>query len=322
MKLKKFISLIVPVLFIIPLACMPPHSCAEDSTVEEKDSPSIKTVALPSELKDDSGEFTVGIVTLSPPEEYVIAEETDTKKKRLFKKIGYENIKDKNLTMVREVMLETIEYRYRPVGSKSDFASEEFELVELEATKAVLKKDCMEKPQEPTIEERRPLIEETAQTLQEIVIEEEAEGKEPFAKRLVTNLFLKIETKELKENEWEVILPTTKDAAANFGSVLGIVIKKIGELLDPGIATKIYFKTSLGKAALGSGGLQIESLNSKLRSNFGINDGDLIKSVNTRRLSTIQDVVGIFSSLTGSPQTFVVQLVRDEEDITLTYYIR
>ena len=59
-----------------------------------------------------------------------------------------------------------------------------------------------------------------------------------------------------------------------------------------------------------------------MRRKSGIDEDDLIKTVNGKRLTTIQDVAGIFAAFTGAPQTVTVRLVRDDSEITHTYYIK
>jgi S1-C subfamily serine protease len=119
-----------------------------------------------------------------------------------------------------------------------------------------------------------------------------------------------------------VKLPTVLEAAANFGEVLGIVIAKIDELRDPERRSRLYLRSSLGRTELGPDGLVIESMNSRMRAKFGIEEDDIIKAVNGRTMRDIQDVAAAFSAFTGEPQTVTVMLVRDEEEFTLTYYIR
>lgn len=285
---------------------------AEDISEEGRTPPA--GLELPSTQPRD--EFTVGIITLSPPELYVIVEDKKAKKKRLYKKDAYRRIKNKDLKLLRAVWLDTIEYRYKPIYEKVELVWEEFEFVELKGKKAVLKREFIEKP-EKIIEQEEITIEEE---IEEIAEEEPKE--EISAKRLLAELFFKIESKKISDHEWEISLPTIMDAAANFATVLGIVTKKIDELLDPEKRSKIYFNTSLGKGALGPNGLLIKSLNSRLRAKCGIKDDDLIKTVNGKNLTAIQDIAVLFSSFAGSPQTLTVKLIRDDTDLTLTYYIK
>lgn len=265
-----------------------------------------------------SDEFTVGVITLSPPESYMVMEDPKTRTKRLYKKDDYDNIKGMDLKFLQSLLIDTIEYRYRPVQKKVKFVSEEFELVELKQKKAVLKRDYIEEPEE--------IMEEAAVEEEEEIIEkeiaEETAPKKPRAKRLMAEFFFKIETKKISDHEWEVSLPTLMGAAANFSDVLGVVAGKIEKVLEPEKETRIFFKTSLGKVSLGSDGLLIESLNSRLKSKCGLKDKDLIKSANGKNLIAIQDVAAVFSSFSSSPQTTTLKLVRDEDPLTFTYYIR
>jgi hypothetical protein len=272
------------------------------------------------ESTEGANEYTVGTITLSPPEAYIIVEDAKTKKKRLYKKDEYEKSENRDLIAVETIELDTIEYRYMPVEGGVEFISKEFELIEIKETTAVLKRDYAETPEMEEEIPEVPMIEETIELMEE-AMEEEAE-QEGIAKRLVAELFYKIESEKISDTEWEVNLPSLLGAADNFGRVLGIVTEKVAGLLEPEKTAKIYFKSSIGKGALGPDGLLIESLSAGLKSKCGIEDKDLIKTVNGKSLRTIQDVAALFSAFSASPQTVTVKLLRDESDLTLTYYIR
>ena len=129
------------------------------------------------------GEFTVGVITLSPPEDYIIVEEVKTKKKRLYKKAAYEEIEDENLKPLQTVTLDAIEYRYRPVQKKVEFVSEQFELFGLKDKKAILKRDYIDTPVEVIEETEAPQEIIEAQPVEEPPAEEPK--KEITAKRLI-----------------------------------------------------------------------------------------------------------------------------------------
>jgi hypothetical protein len=268
-----------------------------------------------------SDEFTVGVLSHSPPEKYVVVEEVETKTRRIYKKSTYDGMKKDGLNMIQAVSLEEIEYRYKPVSGAVKFVSDEFELVELKEKKAILKKAYIE--QREIIDKEEELLPEEGAVPDEVLEEmEEAEKKEPGARRLAASLFFKIKSKKLSDTEWEISLPTILDAAANFGEVLSVVVEKISKLIDSEVSTKVYLKSSLGRVELGPKGLLIESLNSRLRKKTGLKDDDIIKTVNGKNLTAIHDVTGLFSTFTGSPQTITVRFERDEEALTHTYYIR
>ena len=272
---------------------------------------------------EDDGVFTVGTITLSPPEDYVVVEDLKTGKKRLYKKSEYQKAKTEEAKPLQTISIEAIEYRYRPVKGGVKFISEGFELVELKGAKAVLKKDYIETPiDEGPLEELDEEPEEEIVEILEETEEEEKEDEEITAKRLLGSLFFKIESKKISDHEWEIGLPSTLNAAANFSNVLSIVMEKLDKLLEPEKSTKIYLKSSIGKGVLGPDGLLIEDFNSRLRVKCGIEEDDLIKMVNGRSITTIQDVASVFAGFSGEAQTVTVRLVRDEEELTLTYYIR
>ena len=271
-----------------------------------------------------SEEFTVGTITLSPPEQYVVVEEIKTKKQRLYSKADFEKKLEKEkqeFKLLQEILINTIEYRYKPISGKQKFISKDFELVELNQQKAILKKDYIEpaaaKEDVPEDTEEVPVIEAPEEKL----VEEKPKTR-PSAKRLVASLFLKIETKKTADKEWEVMLPTVLEATANFGEVLTLVTKKITDLIDPEKQAELHFKSSISKGVLGPDGLLIKSLNSRLRENFGLKDGDIIKSVNGKSLTTIHGIASLFSTYTGAPQSATIKILRDEDELTHTYYIK
>ena len=275
---------------------------------------------IPAEPAFASEEVTVGSISLDPPEDYVLVEETKTKKKRIYKKQAFENLKQK-LKFIDLVTLEAIEYRYNPVHGKPNFIEDDFELLEIKDKKAILIKDYTVFQEEPIIEDE-PFLEEITLPEIEEPIDKEAPTKKKYAQKLVSKHFYKIETKKISDVEYEVTLPTIFDAVANFGEALGAVVSKINAVIDPEKSTKIYFKTSIGKAELGASGLLIDSLSANLKSKSGIKDKDLILSINNLAIRTIQDAATIFSRFTGNSQTFTIKLKRDDEDLTLTYYIK
>ncbi len=268
-----------------------------------------------------SDEVTVGKEELSPPQTYVIVEELSTKKKRLYKDKAFDEIKDKkDLRLVERLSIKSIEYRYRPVDKASGSTPEEFTILEITDGRAILIKDYIP---EPGIKEEDEVLEIFEEETTEIIEELEEEQSQPTAKRLVSELFLKIEGKELSEHEWEIKLPSTLEAAANFGIVLGIITKKVSELLEPDKKSKIFFKTSIGKVMLGPDGITIESLNSRLRSLCGLKDDDIVKTINGKNVTTISDIAAVFSGLPlSSPHNVTLRLLRDDEELTHTYYVR
>ena len=281
---------------------------------------------------DSPGEFIVGLITHSPTEEYIIVEEADTKIKRLYKKDVYNNMEKKGLVFKESVLLEEVEYRYKPVAGGTKLVSEDFELFKLEDKKAILKKEYVDTPDEPWEETLIP--EEEPFSVEDPLLEKETEQplKKRGAKRLVSSLFYKIKSKKLSDTEWEISLPTILGAAANFGEVLGIVVEKISTLLEDEsddetgaqVRTKVYLKSSLGKVTLGPNGLVIESLSSRMKQKSGLKSDDIIKSVNGKSLTSIQSVTSVFSTFSGAAQTITVRILRDneEEEITHTYYVR
>ncbi len=272
------------------------------------------------------GGYVVGTLAVPRSEDYVIIEETKTGKKRLYSRVDYQFIKhNKGIKFIRSVYIDRIEYRYSPVEGKVDFASKLFEFVSLEGDKAVLQRDYASVPEPDLDKQEGPGFLEEATMVDKPFedIERGLRSADPKAKRLVSSLFYQIRTKKISQNEWEVELPTILDAMGNFGNVLKIVTEKIAGVLEADRASMVFFKTAIGKGALGSEGLVIESLSSRLRGKFGIKDDDLITSINGKTLNNIQGVGAIFSGIDpGSPQTVTVKITRDEEELVNTYYLK
>jgi hypothetical protein len=280
-------------------------------------------------------EFVVGVITHTPAEEYVVAEESKTKALRLYKKDIYANMKKKGLVFKETVIIEEIEYRYKPAATARDIISEDFKLYELKEGKAVLKKEHREEeilaseedlyfPEEEVVTLEEPLLEETVEEL----------VKKTKAKRLVASLFYKIESTRLSDNEWEISLPTVLEAAANFGEVLAVVVDKINALLEEEAEgqseseaasrprVKVYLKSSLGKVSIGPNGLLIESLSSRMKKKSGLKSDDIIKNVNGKSINSIGDITSVFSVFSGAAQTVTVRILREEEELTHNYYVR
>jgi len=274
-------------------------------------------------LQAAENEYTAGTITLSPPERYIVANDTALKKKRIYNEAEFEKIDKKNIEMLDTVTIKEIEYVYKPVTSSDGFVSQEFELLEIKDGKATLRKEHIETPPEPEEYDEPEIEEELA--LEEAVVEEapqEAESEASTSSILLAELFFKIETEQISEDEWEVRLPTILEAAANFSGVLELVIKKIEGLVDPEINSRIYFKSSLGKVSIGPEGMTIEDINSRLGKKLGLQDGDLIRALNGRNVTTIYDIAALFSTFTGGPQTATVTIEIDDEELVQTYYIR
>ncbi len=274
---------------------------------------------------------TVGVLTLDPPEVFVVVEEPGSGTRRLYRKEVYEAAGEEGLKPVKTVTLKELEYRYRPLKPGEKPGSAEFELIGLRDGRAVLFKPHDESM--PVDIAPEPVyVEETTDNILQVTLEEEAgERQGSAAKRLVSPLFYKIKSERISETEWAVELPSLLEASANFAHVLGIVTQKVSELIEPGTPARIYFKSSLGRGRLGPGGLLIESLNTRLREKSGLGEGDLIKSVNGRSLSTLQDISAVSSVFTGGPKTAVVIFIRDGDDqeaeqegeeVRHTYYIK
>ena len=271
------------------------------------------------------GGYVVGTLAVPRSMDYVIVEELKTGKKRLYSRVDYQFIKhNKDIRFIRSLYIDRIEYRYSPVEGKVDFVSNLFEFVSLEGDKAVLQRDYSSMPEAAFDEQERPGFLEEA-TMVDKPFDDES-GLKPMdikAKRLVSSYFYQIRTKKLSENEWEVELPTILNAMSNFANVLKIVTEKITGILEANSASRVFFNTAIGKGVLGSEGLVVESLSSRLRGKFGIKDDDLITSVNGKALNNIQGVGAIFSGIDpGSPQTVSAKITGGEAELVNTYYLK
>jgi hypothetical protein len=262
---------------------------------------------------------TVGMLTLDPPEEFIVVEESATGARRLFKKEAYAPLKKEGLEFIETATISELEYKTRPPLAGEKPGPGEFELIGISGKRAVLFK--IEAPAAKPLPEPE-YFDDDPDLPVEVIVEDEEEKKEITAKRLASSLFLKIKSKKISDTEWEIDLPSTLDAASNFAAVLQIVTDKIAQIIDPEAPTRIYFKSSLGKGRLGPDGLLIESLNARIRKKSGLKEDDLIKTVAGRTLTSIQDVSAAFSALSGEARSVSVTLAREDEDLTHIYVIK
>ncbi|MFA4991888.1 MAG: hypothetical protein WC569_04825 [Candidatus Omnitrophota bacterium] len=126
---------------------------------------------------------------------------------------------------------------------------------------------------------------------------------------LKTELFDRIETSRIEEDTWAIDRKSTRPAFYNAGSALLSVIKGV----EPGYKHKegasLKLDSELGVFVLNRDGFLVKDLaSSRITENFGIKEGDVIKSVNGHEVRTLLGIYRVYESIKGNRKLSAVNV--------------
>ncbi|OIO32993.1 MAG: hypothetical protein AUJ70_04265 [Candidatus Omnitrophica bacterium CG1_02_40_15] len=142
---------------------------------------------------------------------------------------------------------------------------------------------------------------------------------------IITELFNKINSKKIGDNVWALNRPSAEPAIHNAGLALISAIKRVEPRYRLGEGPSLKFNTDLGTAVVNKEGFLIQNLAvAKLTENFGIKEGDIIKSINGCPVNSLLGIYRAYENIASdkSAKLLSINIARDGKAKTLVYKIK
>jgi len=222
-----------------------------------------------------------------------------------------ERVPLEGLDMVFEKAVEAsvVEYRYKPSSRITKAQAEDFTVKGLSTKRVVLEKNY-NKPNELTKKEKE--------------IFDSPRDADSNKKIIIADLFRKIEVKKIGEDVW-ALNRHTEPAVANAGSAIISAIRMVEPRYRFGEGPSLRFNSDLGAVVLNRDGFLVQNIAiAKLGEDFGIKQGDLIKSINGHPVNNLLGLYRAYESVASDKATKLVSIniIRDGKNKTLVYKIR
>ncbi len=144
-------------------------------------------------------------------------------------------------------------------------------------------------------------------------------------KVIITELFNKIESKKIGDNTWALNRPDAESAIHNAGAALMSAIKRVEPRYRLGEGPSLKFNTDLGTAVINKEGFLVQNIAvAKLSENFGIREGDVIKSINGYPVNNLLGIYRAYENIASDKGAKVlsIDIARDGKAKTLVYKIK
>ncbi|MCM8781667.1 MAG: hypothetical protein NC828_01215 [Candidatus Omnitrophica bacterium] len=211
---------------------------------------------------------------------------------------------------LRTAEIYKFEYWYR-IKDIDVIKDERFELVDIRCFKAILVRDC--KKEECLVSQDKPVLFSKTAYLSE---EEQS----------VDELFLdQLETKKRGDNIWIVAGKSVTTPVLNKATreLIGLTKKARNFGFDSKSGVKLRLTTKVASGMLSGDGFLVDSLGPQLVQKTGFLPGDIIKSVNGRKITSMLGLVLLFLEITKDNVSHVtVDIVRNNTPKRLIYLIK
>lgn len=218
-------------------------------------------------------------------------------------------IEGADMVFEKAVEASVVEYRYKPSSRLTKAQAEDFTVKGLSTKRVVLEKNY-NKPNELSQKEK------------EIFDSPRDAGMNK--KIIIADLFKKIEVKKIGEDVW-ALNRHAEPAVANTGSAIISAIRMVEPRYRFGEGPSLRFNSDLGTVVLNRDGFLVQNIAiAKLGEDFGIREGDLIKSVNGHPVNNLLGIYRAFESVASDRATKLVSIsiIRSGKAKTLVYKIR
>jgi hypothetical protein len=142
---------------------------------------------------------------------------------------------------------------------------------------------------------------------------------------IIAELFNKIDSKEIGHDVWALDSSSAEPAIRNAGAALISAIKRVEPRYRLGEGPSLQFNTDLGTAVVNKEGFLIQNIAvAKLAENFGIRQGDIIKSINGYPVNNLLGIYRVYENISSNKDTRLlhINIARDGKNKTLIYKIR
>ncbi|MDO8603453.1 MAG: hypothetical protein Q7O04_06380 [Candidatus Omnitrophota bacterium] len=144
-------------------------------------------------------------------------------------------------------------------------------------------------------------------------------------KVLIAELFNRIELKKIGDNVWALDRSSAESAIHNTGAAILAGIKRVEPKYRFGEGASLRFSTDLGTAVVNKDGFLIQNIAvAKLTENFGIKEGDIIKTINGHSVNSLLGVYRAYESVASNKDAKLlsIDITRGGKIKTLVYKIR
>jgi membrane-associated protease RseP (regulator of RpoE activity) len=227
-----------------------------------------------------------------------------------------ENIPIEELGMVFEKTVESsvLEYSYnKPAKKVTKNELEDFTVKSLNKQKIILEKDYNKALEPKQLSDKE----------KQIFSSPRDEGTDK--KVLITELFDKIDSKKIGDNIWALNRSSAEPAIHNAGAVILAGIKRVEPQYRFGDGASLKFNTDLGAAVVNKDGFLIQNIAvAKFTENFGIKEGDIIRTINGYPVNSLLGIYRAYESVASNKgaKLLSVDITRNGKIKTLVYKIR
>jgi hypothetical protein len=144
-------------------------------------------------------------------------------------------------------------------------------------------------------------------------------------KIILIELFNQVESQKIGDDVWALNRGSAESAIHNIGSALVSAIKMVEPGYRFGEGPTLKFNTDLGTVVVNRDGFLIQNIAvAKLTENFGIEKGDVIKSINGYPLNSLLGIYRIYEDIASNKNTRLlsIDIARGRQTKTLVYKIR
>ncbi|MDP2911683.1 MAG: hypothetical protein Q8N76_05075 [Candidatus Omnitrophota bacterium] len=223
-------------------------------------------------------------------------------------------LEDINMIFEKTVESAALEYNYNKPGKRfTRNQLEDFTIKSLEKKRIVLEKDYEEPAHAKQLSSKEKEIFNSPR------------DKSADKKIIITKLFDEIESKKTGDNTWTLDSNSAEPAMRNAGSAIMSAIKRIEPGYRLGEGPSLKFNTDLGTVLVNKQGFVVQNIAvAKLTDNFGIRQGDVIKSINGYSVNSLLGIYRAYENITSNSRTKLVSvdIMRGGKQKTLVYKIR
>jgi len=229
-----------------------------------------------------------------------------------------EHIPVEGRTLVFEKTVESnvLEYNYnkKPSAESRKNQLEDFTVKNLEKKKIILEKNY-----------NSNIGGADSLSAREKEVFQSPQDKDSGKKIILKELFDKIETRKVGEDIWAVDKGSARSAVYNAGAALISAIKSVEPGYRFGEGPSLKFNTDIAAVTVNKDGFTIRNIAvARLTKDFGIREGDIIKSINGYPVSNLLGIYRAYENTVLSKDTKLlsIDIVRAGKKRTLIYKIR
>lgn len=226
----------------------------------------------------------------------------------------YIPIEGEGMIFEKTVASSVLEYNYNKPSKKfTKNQVEDFTIKSLEKKKIVLEKDYENLSRAKQLSDKEKEVFNSPR------------DHDADKKIIIADLFNKIESKKIGEDVWALGRLSAEPAIHNAGAALMSAIKRVEPACRFGEGPSLKFNTDLGTVVVNKEGFLVQNIAvAKLAEDFGIRQGDIIKSINGYPVNNLLGIYRVYEDVASNKGARIlsINIVRDGKIKTLVYKIK